>query len=175
MCVKGVIMTHDKHSAVLKNWMQNYGKLVYSLAYKILLNTQDAEDVFQNTFSKAYFKMGSLERHANVKAWLCRTAKNDALNMVSSSWKKKVTFFSAPKELVTPETDAVELNCLVQNLPPIYRKCIWLYYYAGYSTNEIAELTGINPATARTRLKRGREHLKADIQGIHGSENYEYK
>lgn len=168
-------MTHDKRSAVLKNWMKNYGRLVYSLAYKILLNPQDAEDVFQNTFSKAYFKMGKLERHSNVKAWLCRTAKNDALNKVTSSWKTKVSLLDAPIELATPETDTVEFSCLVQNLPPVYRKCIWLYYYAGYRTDEIAQLTGANPATVRTRLKRGRDHLKADIQKIHGSKNYEYQ
>jgi RNA polymerase sigma-70 factor (ECF subfamily) len=168
-------MTHEKRSAVLKNWMENYGRLVYSLAYKILLNAQDAEDVFQNTFSKAYFKMGSLERHSNVKAWLCRTAKNDALNKVSSSWKTKVALLEAPVELASSETDTTELSCLVKNLPPIYRKCIWLYYYAGYRTDEIAHLTGVAPSTVRTRLKRGREHLKADIKAIHGSENYEYR
>lgn len=175
MYAKGVFMTHEKRSAVLQTWMKDYGKLVYALAYKILLNSQDAEDVFQNTFSKAYFKLGRLERHANVKAWLCRTAKNDALNIVASSWKTKVTLLDAPKELASPETDTVELNALVQNLPPIYRKCIWLYYYAGYSTDEIASLTGVAPPTVRTRLKRSREHLKADIQEIHGSENYEYQ
>ncbi len=168
-------MTQQDRSATLRLWMKDYGRLVYSLAYKILLNAQDAEDVFQNTFAKAYFKISKLENHKNVKAWLCQVAKNDALNKVSSSWKKKVTLQEVPMEFHSPESDSVELDYLVKCLPPIYRKCIWLYYYAGYKTSEIAELTGVAPATVRTRLKRGREHLKADFQASHGSENYEYQ
>ena len=167
-------MTQQTRSATLRNWMTDYGKLVYSVAYKIVLNAQDAEDVFQNTFCKAYFKMAKLEHHENIRAWLCLTAKNDSLNKISSTWKKKVTLLPAPKEMFAPQADTVEITNFVKNLPAIYRKCIWLHYYAGYKTEEIAELTGVKPSTVRTRLKRGREYLKADIQAIHGSEKYEY-
>ena len=156
-------MTQKTRSETLRIWMTDYGRLVYSVAYKIVLNAQDAEDVFQDTFAKAYFKMAKLKHHKNIKAWLSLTAKNNALNKVASSWKKKVTLLETPRELASPMTDDTGLINLVRALPAIYRKCIWLYYYAGYDTNEIAELTGVAPSTVRTRLRRGREHLKADI------------
>lgn len=167
-------MTQQMRNTTLHNWMKDYGRLVYSVAYKIVLNAADAEDVFQNTFCKAYFKMNKIKHHENIKAWLCLTAKNDSLNKVTSSWKKKVTLLPAPKEIYSPQADTIEIAHLVKTLPAIYRKCIWLHYYAGYKTDEIAGLCGVAPSTVRTRLKRGREHLKADIEAIHGSENYEY-
>ena len=164
-------MTQKTRNATLRRWMADYGRLVYSVAYKIVLNAQDAEDVFQNTFAKAYFKMAQLKHHKNIKAWLSLTAKNDALNKVASCWKKKVTLLETPRELESPFTDDTELLNLVRELPAVYRKCIWLYYYAGYDTNEIAELTGAAPSTVRTRLRRGREHLKADIISARECEN----
>ncbi len=166
-------MAQEKRSATLRIWMKDYGRLVYSVAYKIVRNTQDAEDVFQNTFAKAYFKMAKLTHHPNIKAWLSLTAKNDALNKVASSWKKKVTLLDTPRELASYEKDNTELINLVKALPAIYRKCIWLYYYVGYDTNEIAELTGVSAATVRTRLRRARHRLKADLTSTWESE-YEY-
>ena len=159
-------MTNQQHAETLKNWMLTYGRLVYTVAYKILANEQDAEDIFQNTFAKAYFRCGKLKSHGNIKAWLCRTATNDALNWLASSWKKKVKLCDIPVELADSQPKTSEIAGLVESLPAIYRKCIWLYYYAGYKTHEIAEMTGVAHSTVLTRLRRARGYLKADIQKL---------
>ena len=164
-------MTQQERTKTINSWMRDYGRLVYSVAYKILINRQDAEDVFQNTFTKAYFKMGNLTGHGNIKAWLSLTAKNDALNKVKSSWKSKVSLVEAPLDLAQTNADAVSFANLIGTLPAVYRKTIWLHYFAGYKTDEIAELMGVAHSTVRSRLKRGRHYLKADLQDMQGSES----
>ena len=52
----------------------------------------------------------------------------------------------------------------VMELPEKYRTAIYLYYYEDYSTDEIARLTGTPAATVRTRLRRGRELLRAGLE-----------
>ena len=168
-------MTQQHDNTMIRQWMLDYGKLVYSVAYKILKNAQDAEDVFQNTFIKAYFRSNKLKDHNNLKAWLCRTATNDALNKLSSSWKKKVALCEIPQELMAEQNDNGDVIHYVKKLPIIYRKCIWLYYFAGYKTNEIAEMTGVSHSTVRTRLKRARSFLKADIGDAKRGDSYEYQ
>ena len=163
-------MTDQQRHTFLREWMQAYGRLIYSVAFEILHNPQDSEDVFQNTFIKAYFRCSKLQKHENIKAWLCRVATNESLNKLQSSWKKNVTLYGIPKELYCTAEETGRLTQLIKDLPLIYRKCIWLYYYAGYKTHEIADMTGVSHATVRTRLKRARSYLKADIQR---SESYE--
>ncbi len=167
-------MTNNQKSELIQNWMQSYGKLVYSVAYKITLNAQDAEDVFQDTFSKAYFKLPKLATHGNTQAWLCMTAKNDALNKVSSSWRTKVELTQTPMDIASESSVGSEIVSLIKKLPHSYRQCIWLYYYAGYKTHEIAELLSVPDATVRTRLRRARAHLKCDLNQTNGGKQYEY-
>ncbi len=167
-------MTNEQKSALLRKWMKSYGKLIYSVAYKITLNEQDTEDIFQETFTKAYFKLPKLANHANIKAWLCMAAKNRAINLVTSSWSKKVELTQAPYDIAPQGADSDELVELIKKLTYSHRQCIWLYYYVGYKTAEIADLLGVPDATVRTRLRRAREQLKCEIVEIHGGKEYEY-
>ncbi|MCK5128411.1 MAG: sigma-70 family RNA polymerase sigma factor [Clostridiales bacterium] len=168
-------MTDQHDNTHINQWMLDYGKLVYSVAFKILKNPQDTEDVFQNTFIKAHFRCRKLQDHKNIKAWLCRVATNEALNKLSSSWKKKVTLCTVPMEIASTQAEGDTILELVKKLPVNYRKCIWLYYYVGYKSQEIAEMTGVSHATIRTRLKRARNILKMDIQDNEWSEKHEYQ
>ena len=148
----------------LEKWMDEFGGVVLEAARHILKNTQDAQDVFQNTFVKAYLKKGCFNEKEHVKAWLLRVAKNESISKLRSGWKKRVTLCEIPKE-ISENTQANELvlDC-VKKLPAKYRQSVWLYYWAGYKTEEIAEVMQTTPATVRTRLKRAREQLKISIQ-----------
>ena len=53
----------------------------------------------------------------------------------------------------------------VQTLPFKYRNVIYLYYYEGFSTDEISEITGTKPSSVRSQLKRGREKLETLLKG----------
>ena len=65
---------------------------------------------------------------------------------------------------IVPEPDDTLYNA-VQALPLRYREPVYLFYYEGYDTNEIAQLLHISPATVRKRLCRAREKLKQELEG----------
>jgi RNA polymerase sigma factor (sigma-70 family) len=155
----------QKRDEYLKECMNEYGSIVLSTAMRILKNVQDAEDVFQNTFVKAYCINKVFNDQNHIKAWLIRVTVNDCLSRLRSGWKKKVVLCDLPQELIAWDNDnSSDIIRLLQKIPRIYRRAIWLYYWAGYKTHEIAEMTDVKPATVRTRLKRARVLLKADIQ-----------
>lgn len=152
----------------LKKWILDYGYEVLSTAKRITGNVHDAEDVFQNTFIKAYCRNKSFKSQEHIKAWLIRVTINDCISRLRSGWKKRVVLCKIPEELCEPfnSNDTIQL---LKKLPNIYRQALWLHYWAGYKTHEIADMVGVSPATIRTRLKRARER-KTDMQG---SNNYE--
>ena len=72
-------------------------------------------------------------------------------------------YFNVVPYGVDPETGRIDYDKLME-LPEKYRTAIYLYYYEDYSTDEIARLTGTPAATVRTRLRRGRELLRAGLE-----------
>ena len=74
----------------------------------------------------------------------------------------------AASHIPAPELEEGSLSAAGNLLPPKYRAVIYLYYYEGYSSKEIARLLGRNPATVATQLRRGRTQLK-DLLESEGS------
>ena len=70
----------------------------------------------------------------------------------------------AARAVPAPEAEEGSLLAAVNLLPPKYRAVIYLYYYEGYSANEIAQLLGEKPATVATQLSRGREKLRTHLE-----------
>ena len=80
-------------------------------------------------------------------------------------WCKKVSL-QHEIFLPIPDDNKREVIKQVMNLPQKYRDVIYLYYYEGYSSSEIAGLLSEKESTIRTRLKRGRERLKTKLKGV---------
>ncbi len=139
--------------------MATYADLVLRLAVLHLRNRADAEDVFQDVFIKLFETEREFNDHEHLKAWLIRTTTNRCKNHLASFWHRNR---SSLDEVVMTVEDQAERGVLVSlmALSAIYRSVIYLYYYEGYSTGEIATLLELNEATVRTRLKRGRDLLK---------------
>ena len=98
------------------------------------------------------------EEHA--RRWLCRVAVNEARRLLSAPWRRRtVGLDEALLRQVEPPEDRGVLESVWQ-LPEKYRVPIYLYYYEGYSTGEIARILRCVPSTVQTRLARGREKLK---------------
>ena len=104
-----------------------------------------------------------MESEEHVKAMLLRITVNCSNSLNTSSWFKK----TVPLDENLPYNDSVsETNALeeVMKLPIKYRTAIHLYYYCGYSVNEIAKIERLNPATVKTHLSRARAILKTKIK-----------
>ena len=134
-----------------------YADDVFRLALSYLHNRQDAEDVCQSVFMKLIAYKKPIEK-GKEKPWLLTCAANASKDHLKSFWRRNVV---EPDETIafSCETDK-ELWEAVNSLAPKYRVVIHLYYYEGYSQEEIAAILKISRTAVQTRMSRARNQLK---------------
>ena len=143
--------------------VERYRDVVYRVAYGYLRSQADADDVTQNVFVKLYRSKTEFTDDEHLKSWLVRVAINECKSLFVLPWRKEEDIEEYENQLPMEEPDR-EVFQAVMGLQKKYRIPVILYYYLGYSTDEVARLMGIPPATARTRLARARAQLR-DILG----------
>lgn len=143
--------------------IRQYADMVYRLAYAQTRSRSDADDIFQEVFLRYLQKKPNFDSEEHRKAWLLRVTVNCAKKHWSSWWSRR----TAPLEdaIPFPEPEEHALDEALRALPPVYRTVIHLFYYEGYSTAEIAQLTGSRASTVRTRLTRARRQLAGILKG----------
>ena len=145
--------------------VKKYKDSIFSAAFNVCANAADAEDVVQDTFIRYHTTNTQFSDEQHIRAWLLRVAINKAKNVTMSFWRRRgVPLEDYAETLAFPSPEAGDLFEKVMKLPEKYRTAIYLYYYEDYSTDEIARLTGTPAATVRTRLRRGRELLRAGLE-----------
>ena len=135
-----------------------YGPAVYRLAYAMTRSRSDADDVFQEVFLRLHRSAPDFANEGPRGGWLLRVTANCARSLLASPWRMR----TLPLEDVYSYQDSVEsaVDEALAHLPGKYRAVIHLFYYEGYSTGEIARITGQLPGTVRSRLSRAREKLR---------------
>ena len=139
---------------------ESYAQDVFRLALSYLYNRQDAEDVCQAVF------LGLLNRSIHLlpgkeKAWLLTCTANACKNQLKSFWKRNVGELDESLSFYD-ETDK-ELWSAIAALAPKYRAVVHLYYYEGYSQEEIAEILNLSRTAVQTRMSRARSQLKKEL------------
>ena len=128
---------------------------LYRAALAILGDPQEAEDAVQDAFVRYLERApGEVERPG---AWLMRVLVNGCKSRLRLAWRRVGPL---PDSLPTPGPEERQELEELYALPPEDRAVIHLFYYEGYSTEEIAALTGRRPGTVRTRLSRARDKLR---------------
>jgi len=143
--------------------IQKHAKTVYRLALARTGQKSDAEDVFQEVFLRYVRKKPRFQSEEHEKAWFLRVTVNCANNLYLSAFRKN----TAPldEKIPAPEQDEPFLEEYLQQLSPICRTVIHLYYYEGLQTEEIAKLLHKSPSTIRATLTRARKALKISMEG----------
>ena len=121
---------------------RRYMDMVFRLAFSYMKSASDADDVTQNVLLRLLRSTKPFESEEHARFWLVRVTN----------------------ELHFETQEHSDLFYAVMELPEKYRTAIYLYYYEDYYTDEIARLTGTPAATVRTRLRRGRELLRAGLE-----------
>ncbi len=146
---------------------------VYSVAFRVVGNQQDAEEIMQEVFLTVYRKLKSFRFQSSFKTWIYRVTANCAINYskkISKERNKTVEYDENLDALESPDEAGTKINreyhetmvhSLLKTLNPDQRACIVLRNIEGLSYQEIAESLRININTVRSRLKRGREALLA--------------
>ena len=127
-------------------------------------NAQDAEDCTEDAFVKAMTSDVAFENERHERAWLTTTAMNICKDKCKHWWRQKVTPMEEETERAAPEPDR-EVTEAVMALPVKYKEVVWLHYYEGYQTDEIAQMLGRPPSTVRNQLRDARAKLKQTLGG----------
>ncbi len=139
---------------------ESYRNDVYRLALNYTRNPQEAEDVCQTVFLKLMEQ--TRIRPGKEKAWLMQVTANECRSLLRSHWWKTTVPLNETILADGPEVD--ETLQALSRLKPEYRAVLYLYYYEGYSTEDIARIMKISGSTVRTRLERGRNRLRNMLQ-----------
>ncbi len=151
--------------------VDRYKQMVYTLAYKIVKNREDAEEVAQDTFVKAYNALNDFKGDSKFSTWLYKIAYYRSLDYLNKNKRRvETTKIDISEEYniasLDDALDALEakdraeiIKHAIQKLPGEDSVLITLYYFETLSMNEISKVMGISPNTIKVRLFRGRKRL----------------
>jgi len=141
-----------------------YSKAMYNLAYRILNNREDAEDILQETFIECFKNLGSFRFESTFGAWLKRILINKCINQLK---KKKIDLTlldTLPVNIYEEEPEVVydtgKIFKGIGMLPDGYRVILTLYLLEGYDHSEISQILGISESTSKSQYSRAKEKLR---------------
>lgn len=161
-----------------------YQHKVYQLCLRMIGNREEAEDLAQEAFLRAYLNMDTYDIDKKFSSWLYRIATNVTIDRLR---KKKpdyyldaeiagtegmtlYTLLAAEEKLPEDQVITLEMQEMVQKeiiqLPPKYRSAIVLKYIEDLSLQEISDILNIPVATVKTRIHRGREALRKRLSHV---------
>jgi RNA polymerase sigma-70 factor (ECF subfamily) len=147
---------------------------IYNYVLRMMGDPDDANDLTQEAFLKAYQALPKLSGEVNINAWLYRIATNTCLDELRRRkivrWQPWDAFLSVfhPKQVASddPERETLRLeeSAMVQRvlerLPPKYRTCLLLREYHDLSCEEIGEVIGASRSAVKSLLFRAREEFR---------------
>jgi RNA polymerase sigma-70 factor (ECF subfamily) len=169
-------------AAAFTDLVNRYERKIYRLAKNITQNDDDAEDVLQETFLKAYSHLNNFEGHSKFYTWLVRIAVNEALMKLRKRKTDKTVPLDEPQD--TGEDTVVReiavwddnpekrfgreeirgiLDNAIQSLKPAFRTVFVLRDIEELSTEETAETLGISVPAVKSRLLRARLQLREKL------------
>lgn len=144
--------------------VNTYSDLILRLSYTYLKSTQDGEDICQTVLLKLLTEDRAFESPEHERAWVVRVAINACKDELRA-FRRRAVPLDAAAEAEAPEPPRSEVLDAVMALPENYREAVYLFYYEGYSIDEIAALTGRSGAAVSAHLSRGRKKLKTMLGG----------
>jgi RNA polymerase sigma-70 factor (ECF subfamily) len=143
----------------------------FNLAFRICGNREEAEEVSQDAFLKAYRSLKGFRMKSSFETWLYRIVYNTAVSLVRSRKQRVLSVEDFPADVIdflsyNPNTDqAVNefrnslINFALQKITAEERALISLYYYDEKDTSDISEITGISKSNVKVKLFRARQKM----------------
>jgi RNA polymerase sigma factor (sigma-70 family) len=162
------------NNAAFNVLINKYKNMVFTLAYNIVLNKEDAEELAQDAFIKAFYALPSFKEKSAFSTWLYRIVLNTSLNKKKL---RKMKMAVGEEEIIDEVYN--DMNALLMQQEKSDRKkfiqlamlslkederlCITLFYLNELSADEINELTGLNISNIKVLLHRGRKNLYSQL------------
>jgi RNA polymerase sigma-70 factor (ECF subfamily) len=159
--------------------VERYYRRVYAVALKVVRNSDDAAEVVQETFLRAYNALDRFKLERAVFPWLYQIATNIGINRIQRVRNREASLpehewlqseLSGPEDTIVKQSEEATVRLAVSQLPEQYRVVIELNHFAECSYAEMAEILSIPIGTVMSRLYHARRKLRdALTQG--GSDN----
>lgn len=172
--INQVVGGNQQAYALLVNRYQEY---VFTLVLRIVKNREDAEEVSQDVFIKAYKNLNSFRGDSKFSTWLYTIVNNTGISFLR---KRKLEIYSLDNEAVFERADNIDsgvranvieqkskqamVNEAIAQLSPEDALAITLFYKAEQSLEEMAKAMGIETNAAKVRLHRARTRLKSKME-----------
>ncbi len=155
--------------------VRRYQTLVFSVCYRLLAERREAEDLAQETFIRAYERLGSFDAERPFGPWICRVATNLCINQLQRKeldWGRidEERHTAPPSAEFNPELaqarseQAETIRAALLSLPPQYRAVIELRHFQDLSYAEISEVLEISVSQVKSHLFRARKSLAKEIK-----------
>lgn len=150
----------------------------YNLAFRICGNHEEAEELAQDSFVKAYKSLGGFKMKSSFATWLYRIVYNTAISHVRIKKKGVLSLEDFPADATdfigsnTTEEEAEReyrsslVNFALQKITEEERGLISLYYYEEMNTDEISDITGISKSNIKVKLFRTRQKMQEIIEKV---------
>ncbi len=157
---------------------RRYGGMTFNLAYRLSGDQEVAADLTQEIFLRVFRHLGSFRGGSSLKTWLYRVAVNHCRSRLGRR-QPEPTLGEEGQEMAAripdthanPEEDALALDRrrrvgrALAEVPVVFREALVLCDLEGLAYQEIAAVLGVRVGTVRSRIARGREHLKRRLDG----------
>ncbi len=141
------------------------------MAMRFLKNADDAEDVLQESFIKAFQRIDQYKGEVTFGAWLKRIVINKSIDFLKLKKNRLVELDESYMHIVEDDDWSVDdeitmdmVRLSIDKLPEKYRLVVQLFLIEGYDHNEISEILDLSGSACRTRLLRGKGLLKEDLK-----------
>ena len=162
--------------------------MVFTLAYRVVKNREEAEEVAQDVFIKVFKSLKSFNEKSKLSTWIYRITYNLSINRYRSQKRQLVTTeidnsnenkLGYTKDALTELSEQEKreiINKAILRLAETEKIIITLYYYEDLPIAEIAEIVGISPQNVKVKLFRSRQKLHTELKDRVGLEilDYEY-
>lgn len=156
----------NDRTAQLKLYRQ-YCDGMYCVAMRFLKNTDDAEDVLQEAFIKAFQKIHQFKGEVTFGAWLKRIVVNKCIDFLKTRREQVIPLDESYMSPVDDEDWVIEegigldtVKVAINQLSNKYRYVVMMFLVEGFDHSEIAQVLNISETACRTRLLRGKGQLK---------------
>jgi RNA polymerase sigma factor (sigma-70 family) len=155
--------------------VRRYQDMAYGYALSIVRDPHAAQDVAQESFLRAWLKLGQLDAPEAFPGWLRGIVRRTALDELrrerpaplSEDQSGRIAARTAsPEEEAQRRESMGEVRAAIEDLPESLRECVILHYLDGRPLAGVAEFMGIDPRTARKRLQRGRERMRKNLEHL---------
>ena len=152
-----------------------YEKPVFNVAYRMLSNIEDARDVTQTVFLKAFEHLDSFDERYRFFSWIYRIALNESINCLNKQSRydpldqEPQSDADGPAQQTGSAQMSDSMQAALMTITPAYRTVIILKHFVECSYQEISQILDLPEKTVKSRLYSGRQSLKEALvkEGVH--------